>query len=90
MAEDFAARVKRLKYRSKHRGTKELDILLGRFAEQHLDHMTPAEIERYEAILEANEHDIYHWLAGKRPVPPEHDNAVMRRILSFEIAKSEP
>lgn len=89
MAEDFATRVKRLKYRSRHRGTKELDLLLGRFASLHLDAMTPAEIELYEAILEANEHDIYHWLTGQKPVPPEHDNAVMERILSFEFAKSQ-
>lgn len=90
MAEDFATRVKRLKYRSRHRGTKELDMLLGRFAEQHLDGMTGAEIELYEAILEANEHDIYHWLTGQTPVPAEHDNPVMQRILSFEFAKSVP
>lgn len=90
MAEDFATRVKRLKYRSRHRGTKELDMLLGRFAERHLDAMTAAEIELYEAILEADEHDIYHWLTGQMPVPAEHDNAVMRRILSFEFTKSEP
>jgi antitoxin CptB len=88
MSEDFAVRIRRLKYRSMHRGTKELDLLLGSFAQAELDRMTPQEIADYEAILEANEHDIYLWLTGREPIPPEHDNAVMARILSFKFAKT--
>ena len=88
MSEDFEVRVRRLRYRSFHRGTKELDLLLGRFAAEHLDAMTPEEIADYEAILEADEHDIYLWLTGQAPVPPEHDNAVMARIRGFEFAKT--
>jgi antitoxin CptB len=88
MSEDYERRVKRLRYRSMHRGTKELDLLLGAFAARHLEAMNATEIEQFEAILEADEHDIYLWLTGKTPVPPEHDNAVMARIISFEYAKT--
>ena len=83
-------RRKRLKFRSMHRGTKELDLILGAFARDHLDAMSDKQIDCYEAILDANEHDIYLWLTGQVPVPPEFDNDVMAQILSFEFSKSSP
>ena len=88
MSEDLTLRVKRLKYRSTHRGTKELDLLLGAFAAAHLDRFSAGEIDDFEALLAADERDIYLWLTGQAPVPPKHDNAVMARILSFEFAKT--
>lgn len=83
--EDLATRRKRLKYRSSRRGTRELDLFLGSFAERHLDALAPAALDRYEAILEANENDIYDWLARRRPAPPEHDNDVMALLLNFRF-----
>jgi len=88
MSEDFAVCVRRLKYRSMHRGTKELDLLLGSFAAAHLDELTPEEVADYEAILDADEHDIYLWLTRQAPIPARYDNAVMDRILHFEFAKT--
>jgi len=85
MAEDVEIRRKRLRYRSWHRGTKELDLLLGSFAERHLGALSAAELDQYEAILESDEHDIYAWLARRAPVPAEHDNAVMAAILRFKL-----
>jgi len=83
--DDLATRRKRLRYRSARRGTRELDLFLGSFAERHLDALSPAELDRYEAILEANENEIYDWLAGRRPVPQEHDNDVMALLLNFRF-----
>jgi len=85
MAEDEDTRRKRLRYRSWHRGTKELDLLLGSFAERHLGALTGTQLDQYEAILETNEHEIYAWLSRQAPVPAEHDNAVMAAILDFKL-----
>ncbi len=85
MAEDLELWRRRLKYRSKHRGTKELDLLLGVFAERRLDVMSARELDLYEAILDADEVDIYAWLVGREEVPPVHDNDVMRRLLAFDF-----
>ncbi len=90
MADDLETRRKRLKYRSLHRGTKELDLLLGAFATRHLAAMSAAEIDSYEAILAADEHAIYGWLTGRAPVPAEHENEVMAKILGFEFQKTLP
>ena len=86
MLEDLEIRRKRLRYHSWHRGTKELDLVLGQFAERHLAAMDAAEMILYEAILDENEHDIYAWLAGREAVPVEHDHHIMKMILNFKIA----
>jgi antitoxin CptB len=86
MAEHLEIRRKRLRYRSWHRGTKELDLVLGAFADKHLDALAPGQLDAYEAILEADEHDIYGWLTGNRQVPEEHDNEVMTAILDFKLS----
>ena len=85
MLEDPEIKRKRLRYRSWHRGTKELDLLLGQFAERHLDQFSDAEIDLYEIILEADEHDIYGWVSGRQAVPPLLDNHVMAAILNFKL-----
>ena len=69
MSEDSITKRKRLRYRSWHRGTKELDLLLGRFAEIHLDQFDDGDIALYEEILESDEHDIYGWISGRLAVP---------------------
>jgi antitoxin CptB len=87
MAEDaLAIRRKRLKYRSARRGTRELDLFLGAFADARLDALSPGQLDRYEAILNANENDIFDWLSGRAPIPPEHDNEIMKLILDFKFS----
>ena len=86
---DLERRRKRLKYRSWHRGTKELDLFLGAFADRYLGRLSPEQILRYETILDANEHEIYAWLSGRAPVPPAYDNDVMAMILKFNFANPD-
>ena len=87
MAEnELATRRKRLKYRSARRGTRELDLFLGAFAEAHLDRLSPAQLDRYEAVLNANENEIYDWLSRRTAVPPEHDHDVMKLLLNFKFS----
>jgi antitoxin CptB len=60
---------KRLKFRSWHRGTREMDLLMGRFADAMLDSCDETLLTAYEALLEENDPDIYDWVCG-RAVPP--------------------
>ncbi len=70
-------RTKRLVYRSKYTGTKELDVLLGRFVERHLPNLTPAQFDLYEKLLEAEDPDLFMWISGRRPVPEQWDNEII-------------
>jgi antitoxin CptB len=83
MTEVLDVRRKRLLFRSWHRGTKEADLLLGSFAERHLGGFTPAQVERYEALLEADDADLLAWIAGRETPPPERESDVLRLLLAF-------
>jgi antitoxin CptB len=76
-------RRKRLLFRSWHRGTREADLLLGGFAEANLAGFDKARLDRYEALLECPDADLFDWIAGRATPPPEHDHDVTRLLLAF-------
>ncbi|MAE50509.1 MAG: succinate dehydrogenase assembly factor 2 [Micavibrio sp.] len=61
---------KRLIFRSEHRGTKEMDLLLGSFAKKHVPEFNEQELREYEALLEENDPDLYNWIT-EQETPPE-------------------
>ncbi len=84
-SETLEIRRKRLKYRSQHRGTKELDLLLGRFAAERLDALDPDQIDRFEALLEAPSPLVYAWVIGQDDPPPELDNDIFQMLRDFTL-----
>ncbi len=64
---DPETRIKRLRYRSWHRGWKETDLILGSFADSRLAALSPDNIDIYEKLLDENDADIWDWLIGKLP-----------------------
>jgi antitoxin CptB len=72
---------KRLYFRCHHTGMKENDILLGRFADHELQSLTDDDVAWLEDFLmNNNDLDIYNWISGREPVPPEQDHPVMRLL----------
>lgn len=86
MAEDDRTRRKRLKYRSIYRGNKELDIIFGAFARKYLDGLDAAQLDRFETLLEADDLDIYNWLVGRTPIPPEYDHDVLAMLRDAHLS----
>lgn len=82
-------RLKKLKYRAWHRGFREADLILGPFAENHVASLSPAELDLFEHLLDQPDHDIYQWIVGQIPTPPEFDNQVMNRIKTFRYEAHE-
>ncbi len=62
---DRETRIKRLYFRSAHRGSKETDLILGPFASKHLAGMSDAELDEFESFLSENDTDIWDWVTGK-------------------------
>ncbi len=87
IAETLDIRRKRLKYRSQHRGTKELDLLLGRFAAERLDTLGPDQIDRFEALLEAPSPLVYAWVTGQDAPPPELDSDILHLLRDFVLRR---
>jgi antitoxin CptB len=76
----------RLRFRSWHRGTREIDLILGSFADKHLHAFTPEQMDCYEALLQENDPDLYDWITGKERPPSAHDNDVMRLLREHRFA----
>ena len=85
MAESTALVRKRILYRSRHRGTREMDFLLGGFTERYLADFDDGQLERFGAILELSDPDLYNWIAGREQVPAEHDSDVMKLLIDFKL-----
>lgn len=69
MSETAEARLKRLHMRSWRRGTKEMDLILGRWADSRLSGMDAEDLELYDALLAENDQDLYRWVTGAEPAP---------------------
>ncbi|WP_406870069.1 succinate dehydrogenase assembly factor 2 [Thioclava sp. 'Guangxiensis'] len=70
--ETAEARLKRMTMRSWRRGMKEMDMVLGPFADSELAKMDPATLDLYDALLEEYDQDLYLWVSGAKPCPPEY------------------
>jgi len=75
-------RLKRLRIRSWHRGIKEMDLILGQFADSELAHLDEATLELYDRMLEENDWDLYYWVTGARE-GPESYAPLLRRVAQF-------
>ena len=83
MPELRSTRIRRLVYQSSYTGMKETDLLLGRFAKDHLAGLSDVELDHYEALLDAGDGQIYLWVSGTKPVPSRYDTSVLNLIKEF-------
>ena len=78
-------RRKRLRYQSWHRGMKEVDFILGRFADAHLETFGEQQLDQFEIILRQSDPDIYAWISGRRPLPADLGSNVMKLLRNFKF-----
>lgn len=79
-------RRKRLLFRCWHRGTREMDLILGRFADAEIGNLSDDELTQLETLLEVNDPDLYAAITGDKLLPPEIAGALFARIKAFPIA----
>ena len=80
---------KRLIFRSWHRGTKEMDILLGSFADKYVPGMDEGALVQYDALLNIGDPELYDWYLGKADVPANDHSAVMKQFLDHKVVERE-
>lgn len=76
---------RKLIFRSWHRGTREMDLLMGSFADKNLAAFGQAELETYERLLENNDPDIYDWITGRATAPEEERSPVLDLLLEHRF-----
>lgn len=81
--EEVERQRKKLMFQCHHRGTKELDLVLGPFADAHLPAMTANELRVLTAFLTEIDPDIYDWLSGREPLPERLRSPMTERLVAF-------
>ena len=87
--DDAEIRRKRLLYRCWHRGTQEIDLIFGSFAENVARGLSPAQLDRFEALLDCDDTDLFDWVTDRSTPPPPHDNEVMRMLRSSHSGQTK-
>jgi len=86
MSETPEARIKRMKMRSWRRGIREMDLILGPYADATLASLNVAELDLFDQMLEENDQDLYPWFSGARPCPPQYVD-LFAKISAFMEAR---
>jgi antitoxin CptB len=76
-------RRRRLLFRAWHRGTREADLILGSFADAHVEALDDADLAEFERLMDVPEPDLYAWITGEAHTPAAFDTALFARLREF-------
>lgn len=89
MHESPADRLKRLRMRAWRRGTREMDLILGPWADAHLAGLDATRVQSFDALLDEADTDLARWFVAGRPAPAHHAPLVAE-IAAFALARLRP
>ncbi|HYD87438.1 MAG TPA: succinate dehydrogenase assembly factor 2 [Vitreimonas sp.] len=78
-------RRKKLKFRAWRRGFREIDLILGGFADRRLADLAEAEVDDFERLLDAPDQDVFAWITGQAPAPAQYDTPTLALIRAFRF-----
>ncbi|MEO0679887.1 MAG: succinate dehydrogenase assembly factor 2 [Pseudomonadota bacterium] len=81
-ADPETARLKRLRIRCWRRGIKEMDLLLGPYADALLAGTIRTDLDAFEALIAEGDQELYRWLSGAAPGPEDHA-AALAAVMEF-------
>ena len=82
-AVNLDVRHRKLLFHAWHRGMREMDLILGQYADQYLPEFTDEQLDEFEQLLEVLDRDLLKWVTGESPTPEEHDTPLFRDIIAF-------
>jgi antitoxin CptB len=85
---DLEPRKKRLLFQSWHRGTREMDLLLGQFADATIGDWSDAEVAEMEELLRVPDPELYRWITGQADIPDNHRSPILLRVIAFHRSPS--
>ena len=74
-----------LLFRAWHRGMREVDLIMGRFADDAIGELAEADLAEFERLIEVPDRDVLAWITGEEPVPTNFDTALFRRLRDFHL-----
>ena len=81
--ESLSARRRKLKFRAWRRGFREMDLLMGSFADAHIEGMSEDELSEFERLLATPDWEVYAWMVGQKNVPKNFQSPLLTRMMEF-------
>src|SRR5215212_1830342 len=81
-------RRKRVLFRAWHRGIREMDLIMGRFADAEIGTMSEEDLAEFERLIEVPDPDLFRWISGEHETPANYDTPVFRRLKSFHTHRA--
>jgi antitoxin CptB len=82
-SEGLDPRRRRLLYQAWHRGIREMDLILGQFAETFIESLSDAELDEFERLIVLPDQEVLGWITGEFAVTKEYDTPLFRRLRAF-------
>ncbi len=80
---DLDPRRRKILFRAWHRGMRETDLIMGRFADAEIGNLSDAELDLFEQLIEVLDRDLLSWITGEAEVLANYDTDVFRRLKAF-------
>ncbi|HXW21176.1 MAG TPA: succinate dehydrogenase assembly factor 2 [Roseiarcus sp.] len=82
------ARRRRILFRARRRGMREMDVIMGRFADREIAVMSEKDLDEFERLLDVPDPEILGWITGETPTPSERDSPLLARLRAAPAASS--
>ena len=84
-SEGLDLRRRKLLFRSWHRGLREMDLIMGGFADAKVGELSERELTEFERLIEVPDRDLLAWIMGEEAVPSDFDSALFRKLRDFHL-----
>jgi antitoxin CptB len=81
-------RRRKILFRAWHRGIKEMDLIMGRFADSRIEQLSIAQLDELEGLMQVPDQQLYAWISGSEAVPRERDTPLLRELRDFRAERN--
>jgi len=82
-SEGLDERRRKLLFRAWRRGVREMDLIVGRFADAYIDRLDDPALDDFERLIEVPNAELYAWVVGDAAAPEAYDTEVLRTLIAF-------
>ncbi len=76
---------KKILYRSEHRGTKEMDLLLSNFVKKYINSLNESELCELELLLNIDDEVLYKWYLNNERTTLIPENSITKKLKEFKL-----
>jgi antitoxin CptB len=84
-SEGLDPRRRKLLFRSWHRGMREMDLIMGGFADAKVAELSEPALGEFERLIEVPDRDLLAWITGEEAVPADFDSKLFRDLCAFHL-----